>query len=416
MNDGHTRGRQWILRVQSAFVLPLARGIYLLVALACLLTVIGGIIYVAFLQASAASQPTLETLPPAYQESGTIDESPPREVDLSVIEDHLAAPGGLRFSVTIGTITAPIDEGALLGHFQASTLNRLAGFPDGVSLLGGRDAHLFERVQGPNPQLIGLAPRPALLTEIEQALQGISEQSSRTFEVRVIARDRYGITSEPTDLSFDLTFGPPPADPVAVRDPVPEPDQGQDITELQQIARTIAQTIEPTVNPAQFEAYRVALEVPRRCGARDDDATFLANYRQAFESVKPRIRSTNLDAFYTGLCEAWEAVLQREAAARMHAEQQQRAAYRAAEEARAQVEARNRQIALEHQAKVEQATEMTTVTLSVIGGAVGLFLSVALLLAFLAIEGHSRAMRAAVESMVRLAEQRETGSSSQGSV
>ncbi|NEX16817.1 MAG: hypothetical protein C1943_09350 [Halochromatium sp.] len=155
----------------------------------------------------------------------------------------------------------------------------------------------------------------------------------------------------------------------------------------------------------------MALEVPGRCGARDDDATFLANYRQAFESVKPRISSTNLDAFYTGLCNAWEAVLQREAAARMQAEQQQRAAYRASEEARAQVKARNRQIALEHQAKVERATEMTTVTLSVIGGALGLFLSVALLLAFLAIEGHSRAMRAAVESMVRLAEQRETGSS-----
>ncbi|NEX16815.1 MAG: hypothetical protein C1943_09340 [Halochromatium sp.] len=150
MSDGYTRGRQWILRVQSAFVLPLARGIYLLVALACLFTVIGGIIYVAFLQASAASQPTLEPLPPAYQESGTIDEYPPYEIDLSVIEDHLAAPGGLRFLVTIGTITTAIDESTLLGHFQASTLNKLAGFPDGVSLLGGRDAHLFERVQGPN--------------------------------------------------------------------------------------------------------------------------------------------------------------------------------------------------------------------------------------------------------------------------
>ncbi|NEX16816.1 MAG: hypothetical protein C1943_09345 [Halochromatium sp.] len=63
-----------------------------------------------------------------------------------------------------------------------------------------------------------------MLTEIEQALQGISEQSSRSFEVRVIARDRYGITSAPIDLSFDLTFGPPPATRVAVRDSIPEPE------------------------------------------------------------------------------------------------------------------------------------------------------------------------------------------------
>ncbi len=414
MSDSHNARRQWILRLQSAFVLPLARGIYLLVALGCLLAVIGGAIFVAFLQASAAGQPAMEPLPPPYRATSAVKDIPARDVDLAAIEGRLEAPAEVRFSVTTGTITAPLAAGTVLGHFQAQTPNKLAGFPDGVSLLGGRDAQLFDRVQGANRQLIGLAPRPALLAEIEQALQGITEQTSRTFEVRAIARDEYGIASAPTDLSFDLTFGPPPVTPAAAVDPRPEPEQGQDVTELQKIAREIAQTVEPTVNPAHFDAYRTATQVPSRCGASDDDATFLDNYRQAFDRVKPRISATNIEAFYKGLCDAWDAVLQREAAAREQAEQQQLSARMAADQARSRVEARNGQAMREHQAKVVRAQTLTTVTLSVIGGALGLFLSVALVLAFLAIEGHSRAMRAAVESMVKLTEQRGTSAAPEG--
>lgn len=407
MSDRHNSVRQWILRMQSAFVLPLARGIYLLVALACLLTVIGGVLFVVFLQASTLGQPSMKSLPPPYQATSTFGDLPPREIDVAVIEERLAAPDGLQFAVTIGIIKEPLTTTTVLGYFQVPTLNQLAPFPDGVSLLGGSDAHLFERVPGArNQPLIGLAPRPALVAEIEQALQDITEVTTRSFEVRAIARDEYGITSAPMDVSFDLTFAPPEAAPTAASDAMSE--VGQDMTELEKIARLIAQTLEPEVNPAQFAAYRTALQVPSRCRAQDDDDTFLANYRAAFDNVQSRINSTTIDAFYQGLCEAWEALVKREAAAREQAEQQQRSARRAADEARAQVEASNRQAAHEYQAKVNWAKSLTAVTFSVIGGALAMFLSVALLLAFLAIEGHSRAMRAAVESIVKLTEQRES--------
>ena len=64
MSDGDQPGRRWFLRMQSTYVLPLARGICLLIALACLIAAIGGIGYVVFLQASILAQPASVPVPP----------------------------------------------------------------------------------------------------------------------------------------------------------------------------------------------------------------------------------------------------------------------------------------------------------------------------------------------------------------
>jgi len=394
---------RWLLRLQSAYVLPLARGIYLFVALASLLAVMGGVLYVLYLLATAAAKPSLAPLPPAFQQSEEGVEAPPREMDLAVVERRLDPPTDVRFYVATGTITAPLAEDTLIGYFQASTPNGLAPFPDGLSILGGRDAELFERVPLDRQQ-IGLSARPGLVAKIEEALDDIAEKQTRTFEIRVIARDEYGSVSAPTDLSFDLSFGP--ALPAESADAEPSPEA--DPSELQKIAREIAQTLEPTVNPAHFAVYRTATETPSRCGARDDDAVFLASYRRAFDNTKSRVTAKNIGAFYAGLCEAWEAVLQREAALQQQAEQERRSARRAAEQARDRVEASNARLLAEHETKVLRARIQTPLTLSVVVGALAVFLSVALVLAFLAIEGHSRALRAAAESLVKLTEQRET--------
>jgi TctA family transporter len=66
--------------------------------------------------------------------------------------------------------------------------------------------------------------------------------------------------------------------------------------------------------------------------------------------------------------------------------------------------AHNNELLRQHESRVSRARTQTAVTLSAVGGALTLFLSVALVLAFLAIEGHSRAIRTAMESMVRLTE------------
>ena len=399
MKDGDPPKRQWLLRLQSAYVLPLARGIYLLIALACLVTVIGGGLYVLILQASSAGTPAQEPLPPVYQGSSGSSNLPAREIDLAAVERRLTAPGDIAFSVATGTISEPLAEGTLLGFFRAGTPNELAAYPDGISILGGPDAPLFDRVQGERPGAIALTPRPELLAQIESQLASLQAPETRRFELRIIARDQYGITSAPTDISFSLKFAPAASAPAAAAaESAPAPA----LTEVEKIARDIAQTLEPTVNPAHFAVYRTASEVPGRCGTRNDDQAFLASYRRAFDELRESLTSRNIEAFYQGLCEGWETAGLREAAARQQADQEAREARRIAEEARSRVAQRNAQAMRAHEAKVQSAKAQSALVLSVIGGALAVFLSVALMLAFLAIEGHSRAVRAAVESMARM--------------
>ena len=407
MKESDRSGKRWFLQIQSTYVLPLARGIYLLIALACLLTVIGGVIFAVYLQTSIARQPSTVPVPTPYQGTATVGDTSAPEVDLAVIGNRLEPPTNIRFVVTARTITKPPVEGTVLGHFIADTPNMLAPFPEGVSILGGRDAELFERIRDPAQERIGLAARAALAAEIAEALLDIKEQTSQTFEVRVVARDKYGMTSVPTDLSFALKLGPALASPAA---PVPEAqaEPQPEPTELQTIAREIARIVEPEVNPDHFAAYKTAVKVPGRCGTSDDDETFVSNYRRALEGMRPRLSASNVEAFYAGLCEAWKGVLEREAAERERAEQKQYAARRVADEARARAQAHNAQVLQEHSARVLDAKAQTAVAMSVIGGALAIFLLIALVLAFLAIEGHSRAVRAAMESMVRMTEERKT--------
>jgi hypothetical protein len=403
MTDSDQPGRRWFLRMQSVYVLPLARGICLLIALACLIAVIGGISYVVFLQASIVGQPTPIPVPPPYQDSEPAEAVSDRAIDLAVVQSRLEPPTNIRFVTTIGAITEPPRAGQVLGRFVADTRNGLAPFPDGISLLGGPDAELFERVREGSKQGIGLAAKTALVAELTETLRDIQATTSRTFTIRVVARDPYGVVSAPTDLSFTLTLGPKSAASAE-----PPPALPSVPTELQSIAREIARIVEPEVNPAHFAAYRTALKVPARCGTKDNDWTFLANYRQAIEAVRPRLTAANVEAVYLGLCEAWKGVLQREAAEREQVEQRRRAARRAADEARSRALAHNNERLRQHENRVSRAKLQTAVTLSAVGGALTLFLSVALILAFLAIEGHSRAIRTAMEAMVRATDSRQS--------
>lgn len=400
MSETDRQGRRWLLRLQSALVLPIARGVYLLIALTCLVVVIGGILYVVFLQASTVGQPTLVAVPPADQVSEPRVDASDRAVDLALVQARLEPPSAVRFNVTAGTLSAPPSEGQVLGHFVAETANGLAPFPEGVSLIGGPDAELFERVRDGAQKRVGLAARAALVNEIRDTLRDITEPTSRSFTVRVVARDTYGLASPPVELSFTLRLAPAAASAPTV-EPEPEPEP----TPLQAIARDIARTVEPEVNPAHFAAYKVAEQVPGRCGTNASDQRFLANYRRAFDEVRPRLTASNVDAFYLGLCEAWQSVLEQEASEAEQLQEEYWAKRQAAEYAREQALAQNRDLMNQHERRVLEAQAQSWVTLSVIGGALGIFLTVALVLAFLALEGHSRAVRAAMEAMVKLTEQ-----------
>lgn len=402
MSGNDRVGRQWFPRLQSAYVLSVARGIYLVIALGSLLAVLGGLVYVGYLLATIAGQPETVPIPPSYQGTETPLSPSDRTLDLAVVGQRFEPPTNVRFQVASSTWTVPPKAGQVLGYFLADTPNGLASFPEGVSVIGGRDAELFERVPDGASKKNSLAARAALVAQVAEALQVIQEPTNRTFEIRVVARDQYGTASAPMDLAFDLRFAPKPA-ASATAPPSAPPAQP---TALEAVASEVARIVEPEVNPAHFAAYRTALKAPSRCGASDSDGPFIADYRRALEEVRPRLTSTNVEALYAGLCDARKELLKREAAAQERVEQQQRAAQRAAEEARERAQAQNNELQRRHAAQVNEAKERTQQTMAVVGGALVLFLSVALVLAFLAIEGHSRAVRAAMEAMVQMAQGR----------
>ena len=148
------------------------------------------------------------------------------------------------------------------------------------------------------------------------------------------------------------------------------------------------------------------LEIPKQCEASDQNQVFVANYRQAFEQVRTRLKANNIEAFYAGLCEAWQDVVAREAAARRQVEEAQAAARRQVEEARAQALEFNNEARAKHQLEASAAQATTYVAMSIVGGALATFLSISLIVAFLAIEGHSRAIREAVKAMVSVSQEK----------
>jgi hypothetical protein len=392
-------GPTWLLRIQNAF-LPLAKGIYLLVAVVSLITVIGGSLFVLYLQSVISLPVRTVSVPPPYSESpAKLGNTPVPAMDLSLVSNHLAPPTNIRFKVTIDTITAPLrEEDNILGYFLADTSNGLAS-PDGIDIPGGRDATLFERTFDQEHKAIGLKATAALIKEINDTLRDIHEQKERNFEIQVLARDQYRMLSDLTTISFTLRFGPKAPTPTTPEPPMLEP------TELGKIAGDIAKIVEPEANQARTVAYRQALEIPKQCKTSDQNQVFVANYRQAFEQVRTRLKKDNIKAFYAGLCEAWQDVLARQAAARRQVEDAQAAARRQVEDARAQALAFNNEASAKHQLEASAAQATTYVTMSIVGAALATFLSISLIVAFLAIEGHSRAIREAIKAMVRASEE-----------
>jgi len=381
----------------SVFVLPVARAIYLFIALISLLVVVGGIVFAVFLQLSTAGQPRTIAVPPPYQGSLSVPDPPLEALDLAVVGARLKPPTNIGFAVTTGTISTPLKQGTVLGYFTADTANQIAAYPDGVSILGGPDAERFVRALDQKSNLVGLAATPMLAGELAESLRDIKEEQDRTFLIRVVMRDQFGTTSAAEDVAFSLRLAPAPS-----AAPQPKLDFPVGSTELQKIAGDLAKIVEPAMTPARVSAYEKAQLVPRRCGASDSDQVFLADYRSAVADARFKLTAANVEAFYTGLCDAWKEALQRQADAQEQAAQLVREARDQAEQARASAQAHNNDLLQQHAAWVFEARAYTGVTLSVIAGALGIFLCVSLVLAFLAIESHSRAVRLAIETMVHL--------------
>ena len=397
----NSSGRDWLLRLQSAFVLPLARTLYLSAAVLSLIVGLGAAAVLVWAAITGAGHPSLEPEPPPYRGSASASSAPAasRAMDLDTVRRHLGAPSDIRVIVTEGRFSAPPPVGTPLGYFAAESVNGLAPFPDGVSILGGSDAELLERISFPGTGATGLAVNQRFVERVREDLAGLTAPQRKCYALRVIARDRFGTVSEVADVTFELELAPPAAQAPDPAQPGPVP-----VTALQELAGEIARTLQPEVNPEQFRIYNRALQVPGECNAGNEDDDFLRGFREAFTEAQPRLNTANVEALYAGVCAAWADVRARKQEAREAADAAEQAAYRRAEDARARVRQRNQAAMEAHERRVFEAKAAGGVALLVIGGALSAFLSVSLVLAFLAIEGHSRAVRAAVEAIARTSE------------
>lgn len=298
------------------------------------------------------------------------------------VEARLSGPSSLRFVADRPQGAAELSAGEVLGYFDADAANGLAGYPDDFQLLGGRDSEYFETVYNGRANRTGLAATKALA----DAASAGKLASSRAFIVRVVARDRSGNRSAPADLTFTLQ-------PQAQARPDSAAETEAAVTDLSgegmlpRVARAVAQRVAARGTPDYFDAYKYALAEPTRCGA-GQDAGFVDHYRSSFIRFRDRISKDNVDSFYTGLCEAWEEALRasRESAAAADADRQRVIAANASAKMQAQVRAAGARLT-------------RNAALAFAFSALLAFMMIALFLAFMAIEGHSAAVRQAIEML-----------------
>lgn len=347
-------------------VLSIARRLYLVVSVISLVVAIAGLAAAAFFQFGIWIPTPQKPVPP--EASVNAD-----SLDLSIVDAHFVPPHDIRFVVTAGTISRPVNDQQLLGYFDADAANGLASFPNDFAVIGGKDADLFTRALASSSVLrTGLLPTPALVSQINEALSGLTAVERRAYTIQVVGRDSFGNLSRPEEISFTLVLAPAGMAPA----------ETTQMTPLEALARDIALVIDPSQSPRYFEAYKRALHLPRQCNADRDDPIFVANYRRAFDHVRSRLSGGNAEQFYRGVCDGWHDVM---------------AKVQAAEQARNAVIAENAGLRMAAGMAHTAAAITRNAALFFAAGAFMFFMWISLSLAFLAIENHTRAMRAALE-------------------
>jgi hypothetical protein len=368
----------WTGRLQGDYVLPTARTIYLGIACLSLLAAAIGLVVALLMQVLSMGGPSHERVP-------FVADAPALSIDVDAVGAHLRPPHNIRFVFTRGTLHEQPSTSDFLGYFDADTANGLPKYPDDFSIIGGRDAELFERVSVsiPNGTRAGLAPTQALIARLGADPMAYLQPRSHSFQLRVLARDAYG-NSAAADVIVSLRTGPVPLDAAA---PAPAP-QVEETTDLQRLASEIAAKADPTHGAAFFDIYKRAQRVPADCGA-DEGTHFVGEYRRAFEATRSLIVAGNTEAFFAGVCDAWRQALAKHATELAQAEL-----------ARNEAIARNQTAEFRHAIKVAGTKSIRNLALGLVGSAIVAFITICLFLAFLAMENHTKAVREAIEAMV----------------
>lgn len=351
--------------MQGEYVLPTARALYLALAGLCLLAAVIGLATALVLHLLSHPEPHLKPVP-------EIPQLAPVSLNLNSIQNGFRPPSNIR-AIPL-SFSRPLTTSTFLVYLDADSSTGLAPYPDDFLILGGADVGLFER----KAITVGGRPHTALLPSALLVAQQNEMSGTQQYEVRVAAKDAMGGISEPVLLHITLN-------PAPIQSPSVQP-----LTDLEQLARRIAQFVDSAHTPLYFQAFQRAQRIPDQCGAARDDATFQSEYARAFDYMQTRMLPARIEQFYSQLCAAWHVSAQSQMLA---AEQ--------AQEARNAVIADNLQAQLSATTRGLLFTTLRNAALVVAGGALALFLFVSLFLAFLAMENHSKAVREAVEALVR---------------
>jgi hypothetical protein len=364
-------------RFQSNVVLRLARWVFLASAAISLLTVVFGLLVALYfhiqMQGSAAEEPMPSTTTPM-----------PTTLDFGRIDARLAPPQGIRFIFGRQPITPRFTATETLGYFEASSINNLSRYPEDFDILGGADANLFRRVavNVGGQTRSGLGATPALAERVTQAFAADPSGTRLRFEITVVARDAYGAFSAPSDVTVELVlFGTQPSTTPSVTPTAPTIPPRQ-LSAWERFAREVALHVDAAEGPPYERALQAIMQIPQNCGTTETAPGLLDSARRAFEHARAKLSPSTVQPFALGFCEAW-----RELAAAQQAARAQDA------NARVAVERRNAQAQQETRLKQAAAFLARNLTMTVVGSAFGTFLVLALLLALLAIENHSKALR-----------------------
>lgn len=355
---------RWLDRIQSRIVLPTARTLYLVVCGFCVVLVALGLAAALLFQAASLRTARQDPLPPVPEER-------PAAIDYATLDRRLMPPSGVRFERQSELPTEIADQ-TVLGFVKADSPNGGISF----QLVGGRDADAVDL--GDDGALRAKEP---LAGRINAAVQARGA-ASQPFELKVLARDRFENRARPATLEFNIVFGRAAAATATIEDGTP--------ADLIAIARQLALVVAQPGTPEYVEAFNYAKGEPTRCAAAGDQQ-FILDYSLAVHHALSRLTPSSLEPFYHGVCDAWEEAV---------AKGQRVTRQALAERLRTATDNSVRQAEVAAGKLVTRG--LRNLALLFVAIAVVSFMIVALFLAFLAIEGHSSAMREAIEVMVRL--------------
>jgi hypothetical protein len=364
-------------KLQSMWVLPTARRLYLIGAL-------GAVIVTALALVAALVLHLISLAPTPQSPVPAVPTVTVKPIDPANLDALFKGPQAI--SIEPIPVVRPVGEGTPVGRFSAQSPWGMAE-TDGFQLVGGRDMAQFR--EAPDPARSGSTVLVATQALADNLRDLPATSRTKPFEVRVLGKDANGNLSQPTFVRFAIEFGQAAA---PATDGADDGTTVQDLSapeQLQRVVTALARLAGEPGSPEYFSAYSEARDEPSRCGAADNPQ-FDGAYIAAFDHVRGMLTSSNVRTFYRGLCEAWDQQL-----AVAHEE------VRRLEASREELIASNAAAQLEGEIRRSGAKALRDVAIGFAVSAIGFFMVVSLFLAFLAIESHSNALRLAVESLAR---------------